>query len=52
MKFIDVDPLNMNTLMVGGIDLFKSTNGAASWSQISKWSNNNYLTFTLTKFNT
>tara|TARA_R110002050_G_scaffold221792_2_gene357650 strand:- start:317 stop:3940 length:3624 start_codon:yes stop_codon:yes gene_type:complete len=34
---IDVDPLNMNTLIVGGIDLFKSTNGATSWSQISHW---------------
>ena len=40
---IDVDPLNANTLMVGGIDLFRSTNGASSWTQISKWSNNNNL---------
>ena len=34
---IDVDPLDMNTLMVGGIDLFKSTNGGTSWTQISHW---------------
>ena len=27
----------MNTLIVGGIDLFKSTNGATSWSQITHW---------------
>ena len=38
-----VDPNDENTLYVGGIDLFKSTNGAASWEQISKWSNNNNL---------
>jgi PKD repeat protein len=38
-----VDPNNANTLIAGGIDLFRSTNGASSWSQISKWSNNNNL---------
>jgi chitodextrinase len=37
---IEVDPNNDNILYVGGIDLFRSTNGASSWSQISKWSNN------------
>ncbi|WP_417800780.1 thrombospondin type 3 repeat-containing protein [Tenacibaculum sp.] len=40
---IKVDPNDENTLYVGGIDLFKSTNGADSWQQISKWSNNNLL---------
>jgi len=40
---IRVDPNDENTLYVGGIDLFKSTDGAASWEQISKWSNNNNL---------
>ncbi len=30
-------------LIVGGIDLFRSTDGGATWSQISKWSNNNNL---------
>jgi photosystem II stability/assembly factor-like uncharacterized protein len=25
------------------IDLFKSTNGGANWTQISKWSNNNNM---------
>lgn len=34
---IAVDPNNPNTLMVGGIDLFKSTNGGQSWTQISHW---------------
>jgi hypothetical protein len=38
-----VDPNNANTLIVGAIDLFRSTNGGTSWSQISKWSNNNNL---------
>ena len=38
-----VDPNDENTLYVGGIDLFKSTNGGTSWGQISKWSNNNNL---------
>jgi chitodextrinase len=37
---IEVDPTNDNILYVGGIDLFRSTNGASGWTQISKWSNN------------
>ncbi|NAS31742.1 T9SS type A sorting domain-containing protein [Flavobacteriaceae bacterium R38] len=37
---IEVDPTNDNILYVGGIDLFRSTNSASSWTQISKWSNN------------
>jgi len=32
-----VDPNNENTLYVGGVDLFKSTNGASSWQQIAHW---------------
>ncbi len=38
-----VDPNDANTLVVGAIDLFRSTNGGNTWSQISKWSNNNNL---------
>ncbi len=34
---IAVDPNDANTLMIGGIDLFKSTNGGNSWTQVSKW---------------
>lgn len=34
---IAVDPLDENTLIVGAINLFRSTNGGSSWSQISKW---------------
>lgn len=37
---IEVDPNNDNIVYVGGIDLFRSTNSASSWTQISKWSNN------------
>ncbi|RNC88234.1 MAG: DUF5011 domain-containing protein [Winogradskyella sp.] len=37
---IEVDPTNDNILYVGGIDIFRSTNAAGSWTQISKWSNN------------
>ena len=29
-----------DNLIVGGIDLFRSTDNGANWSQISKWSNN------------
>ncbi len=36
---IEVDPSNDNILYVGGIDLFRSVNGGASWTQISRWSN-------------
>ena len=38
-----VDPTDANTLYVGGIDLFRSSNAGLTWSQISKWSNNNNL---------
>ncbi|MFK5959684.1 MAG: hypothetical protein QM495_12555, partial [Lutibacter sp.] len=40
---IEVDPTNDDILYVGGIDLFRSTDGGTSWGQISKWSNNNNL---------
>jgi hypothetical protein len=35
-----VDPNNENTVIIGGIDLFKSTNGGTTWSQISQWARN------------
>ncbi len=34
---IAVDPNNANTVIVGGIDLFKSTNGGSTWQQMSHW---------------
>lgn len=37
---IEVDPTNDQNVYVAGIDLFRSTNGGASWTQISKWANN------------
>lgn len=38
-----VAPNDSNTVYIGGVDLFKSTNAGGSWSHISKWSNNNNL---------
>ena len=40
---IEADPSNDEILYVGGIDLFRSADGASSWTQISKWSYNNDL---------
>lgn len=34
---LEVDPNNEDIVYVGGIDLFKSTNGSDSWSQFSHW---------------
>lgn len=34
---IEVDPTDDDILYVGGINLFRSINGADSWNQISKW---------------
>lgn len=38
-----VDPNNANVAIIGGIDLFRTTDGGLTWPQISKWSNNNNL---------
>lgn len=40
---IIADPSNDDTVYIGGIDIFRSIDGATTWSQISKWSNNNNL---------
>lgn len=40
---IEVDPTNDDIAYVGGIDLFRTADSGASWSQISKWSENNNL---------
>ncbi|MCF6349734.1 MAG: T9SS type A sorting domain-containing protein [Flavobacteriaceae bacterium] len=34
---IAVDPSNDNTVYVGGIDTFRSTDGGSNWDQITKW---------------
>jgi hypothetical protein len=34
---IAIDPNNRDVLFVGGIDIFKSTTGGASWTQVSHW---------------
>jgi len=34
---IAINPTNPSKVLVGGIDLFKTSNGGTSWAQISKW---------------
>jgi PKD repeat protein len=34
---IAVDPNNKDVVMVGGVDLFKSNDGAGTWAQIAHW---------------
>ncbi len=34
---IKTDPTNDETLYIGGINLFKSTNGGTAWTQLSNW---------------
>lgn len=34
---VQVDPTNQNNVYIGGIDLFKSTDGGANWNQITAW---------------
>lgn len=34
---IAVDPNNRDVLMVGAIDIFKSTDGAGTWTQLAHW---------------
>lgn len=35
-----VDPNDSSTCIIGGVDLFRTTNKGSNWTQISKWSNN------------
>lgn len=38
-----VDPNDTGTVICGAVDLFRTTDGGNSWSQISKWANNGGL---------
>ncbi|MEQ1675318.1 MAG: hypothetical protein ABL876_01375 [Chitinophagaceae bacterium] len=40
-----VNPANPNEVIVGGLDCYKSTNGGASWAQISRWVGPSALTY-------
>ena len=40
---VEVDPTNDAIAYVGGIDLFRTSDNGTTWSQISKWANNNNL---------
>ncbi|CAF2145244.1 unnamed protein product [Rotaria magnacalcarata] len=33
-----VDPNNANTLLVGGVDILKTVDGATNWQQVTQWS--------------
>ena len=35
-----VDPLDTNTVYIGGVDCHKTTNGGTSWTQITQWAQN------------
>ena len=35
-----VDPNNSSVVMIGGIDLFRSSNAGTSWSQVTQWAAN------------
>lgn len=35
-----VNPTDEDDIIVGGVDLFRSTDGGTTWEHISKWSNN------------
>ena len=37
---VQVDPNNSSTVIIGGIDLFKSTDGGVQWTQITQWARN------------
>jgi len=37
---VQVDPTNPNNVYIGGIDLFKSTDGGATWNQLTQWASN------------
>lgn len=37
---IQVDPTNENNVIIGGIDLLKSTNGGSNWTQLTQWARN------------
>lgn len=32
-----VDPSDANTILIGGVDILKSTNGGGAWMQVSRW---------------
>jgi PKD repeat protein len=40
---LSVDPNDDSTVIMGGIDIYKTTNGGTSWTQISEWTGANNL---------
>ena len=39
---LELDPSNEQIVYVGGIDLFKSVNGASTWSQFTDWTGSSF----------
>ena len=37
---VEADPTNPDIVYIGGINVFRSVDGAQTWSQMTKWSNN------------
>ncbi len=37
-----VDPRHRDSLIIGGIDLYKSSNGGSTWSQFTQWAGSSY----------
>ena len=48
---VAVDPSNDNTVYVGGIDFHKTTDGGATWTPITKWTNSTANFDSLPNFN-
>lgn len=42
---IAVSPTNVNDLYVGGLDIFKSNDGGANWTQVSNWTSTSTANF-------
>jgi len=42
---VEVSPDDENELVIGGIDILKSTNGGSTWSQLTSWLQNSAIPF-------
>lgn len=40
---MDISPVSATTLIVGGVNVWTSTNGGSSWTKLSSWTNNPYV---------
>jgi PKD repeat protein/photosystem II stability/assembly factor-like uncharacterized protein len=42
---LDVSPLNKNEVVVGGVNVWRSTTGGSSWSKISSWTASGFSSY-------